>query len=79
MNCPRTGPGLSPRSSLSNAPVRYAGFAVIDLQTRSDHEMKMLATRGSPKAFEVDVVCVEQFGALALDVYAALEGIRGSV
>ena len=33
--------------------ILYAGFSVVDTNTRSDDETSMLATRKSPKTFEV--------------------------
>lgn len=63
----------------SNSPVLYAGFVVIDLTTKDDAEMALLAKRSSTKTFEVDVLCVERLSASAAATFAKLEGIRCSL
>jgi hypothetical protein len=56
--------------------VRFAGFAIIDLSTRDDSELQMLATRKSDHAFDVDVLCVEAFAGLCDAIYSDLERYR---
>ena len=56
--------------------VTYAGFALIDTATRSEAEMKVLATRVSEKSFDVDLVCIEAYKEVADSVYQRLAQIN---
>lgn len=59
--------------------VLFAGFCVIDSTTRTDDETQMLATRVSPKTFDIDLVCVETLKAVSSATYQKLEALRASV
>lgn len=56
--------------------IYYAGFSVIDAETRTDNETSMLATRASPKTFDIDLVCVEDISEVFECTYAILERMR---
>ena len=56
--------------------IYYAGFSVIDAETRTDNETSMLATRASPKTFDIDLVCVEDISEVSECTYAILERMR---
>ena len=56
--------------------IYYAGFSVIDAETRTDNETSMLATRASPKTFDIDLVCVENISEVSECTYAILERMR---
>ena len=56
--------------------LHYAGFSVIDTATRNDAETSMLATRTSPKTFDIDLVCVDEFSAVATSTYTILDKMR---
>jgi hypothetical protein len=53
--------------------VRYAGCCVIDSSTHDDTEASLLLTRKNNKDFEVDLLCVEQLGAVASSAYGHLQ------
>ncbi len=54
----------------------YAGFSVIDTATRDETETSMLATRKSPKTFDIDLVCVDDFSAVSASTYTILDNMR---
>lgn len=54
----------------------YAGFSVIDTETRSENETAMLATRSSTKVFDIDLLCVEEIASVSESTYAILEAMR---
>lgn len=56
--------------------VLYAGFSVIDTVTREETETSMLATRQSPKTFDIDLVCVDEFSAVSASTYTLLDNMR---
>ncbi len=56
--------------------VLYAGFSVIDTVTRDETETSMLATRNSPKTFDIDLVCVDDFSAVSSSTYNLLDNMR---
>lgn len=56
--------------------IRYLGITVIDAATFVPEEARMLGTWSSNKAFDVDVVGIERFGALADEVYGPLDQLR---
>ena len=56
--------------------ILYAGFSVIDTNTWSDSETSMLATRRSPKTFDVDLVCVDDLSEVCESTYAMLDRMR---
>ena len=56
--------------------ILYAGFSVINTATRSDNETSMLATRRSPKTFDVDLVCVDELADVSESTYAILDEMR---
>lgn len=56
--------------------ILYAGFSVIDTNTEHETETKMLATRQSPKAFDVDLLCVDEFSAVSESTYNILDRMR---
>jgi len=58
--------------------ISYAAFAVIDVSTRHDDEISLLATRRNDKDFDVDLVCVEGFPQVAQAVYGRLEKVRAA-
>lgn len=60
----------------SESPLRYAGFVAIDATTWNTSEGALLATRRSEKAFDVDVLCIEDFEGTALEAYENLERLR---
>ena len=56
--------------------ILYAGFSVIDTNTRSDSETSMLATRRSSKTFDIDLVCVDDLSAVSESTYTLLDKMR---
>ena len=56
--------------------ILYAGFSVIDSDTRNDAETSMLATRKSPKTFDIDLVCVDELSVVSASTYTLLDGMR---
>ena len=54
----------------------YAGFSVIDSVTRSDSETLVLATRQSPKTFDVELVCVDELSDVSESTYGILDEMR---
>jgi hypothetical protein len=71
------------RSKVKNAllpyaatPLKYAGFTVIDTATRDADEVAMLGTRKADKNWDVDVICVDEYLAVATKVYERLDAIR---
>lgn len=56
----------------SSTTVAYAAFVVIDTATYSPDEAQVLRTRKNQKAFEVDLICLESFSAIAGNVYESL-------
>ena len=54
----------------------YAGFSVIDSKTRNCSETSMLATRSSPKIFDVDLICVEEISAVSMSTFTMLDNMR---
>lgn len=59
----------------SEAPVRYAAFAIIDVSTYSETEAQVLRTRKNYKAFDVDIVCLESYAPVAENVYGSLKNV----
>lgn len=60
----------------SDVKKTFAAFALIDLATFCEDESAVLQTRKNDKSFEVDLVCIEDFGTVAGGVYALLENYR---
>ena len=60
----------------SDAAIVYAGFSVIDTTTRRDSETAMLATRASPKSFDVDLLCVDEISQVSRSTYEILDCMR---
>ena len=60
----------------SGSQMMYAGFVVVDTDTRSDSETSMLATRKSEKQFDIDLVCVENLAEVCAATYGLLEALR---
>lgn len=60
----------------SLSKVRYAAIAVIDNATYSNTECDVLHKRKSKRTFEVDIVCVESFETMAVDVHSILNKFR---
>ncbi|MCY3814373.1 MAG: SAVED domain-containing protein [Gammaproteobacteria bacterium] len=60
----------------SGSPIMYAGFVVVDTDTRSDSETSMLATRKSEKQFDIDLVCVENLAEVCAATYGLLKAMR---
>ena len=56
--------------------IHYAGFSVIDTNTRNDAETSVLATRRSPKTFDIDLICVDELSAVSECTYTMLDGMR---
>ena len=56
--------------------ILYAGFLVIDTNTKSDSETSMLATRRSSKTFDIDLVCVDDLSAVSESTYTILDNMR---
>ena len=56
--------------------ILYAGFSVIDTATRIDDETSVLATRSSPKTFDVDLICVDELSEVSESTYAILDEMR---
>ena len=54
----------------------YAGFSVIDTDTRCENETAMLATRRSPKIFDIDLLCVDEIASVSESTYSILEAMR---
>ena len=63
----------------SDKEILYAGFSVIDTNTRSDSETSMLATRRSSKTFDIDLVCVDDLSAVSESTYTILDKMRRHV
>jgi len=59
----------------SQQTLRYAAAAVIDESTFNADEARILATRNSPKEFEVDVVGLDGYASTADEVFARLDGV----
>jgi hypothetical protein len=59
--------------------LRYAGVCVIDASTRSEDEAGVLATRQSPREFDVDLLSVAELPAVASATWARLEAMRSLV
>ena len=60
----------------SGSQILYAGFLVVDTNTRSDGETSMLATRKSEKQFDIDLVCVERLAEVCATTYGQLAALR---
>jgi len=60
----------------SGTKTSYAGFVIIDASTYAVDEAQILRTRKNKKAFEVDLLCVETFPAVAQSVYTSLQGAK---
>ena len=56
--------------------ILYAGFSVIDTNTRSNAETKMLATRKSEKTFDIDLLCIDDLSTVSESTYTILDGMR---
>ena len=56
--------------------ILYAGFSVIDTGTRSPTETPMLATRKSPKTFDIDLLCIDSLSEVSESTYTILDGMR---
>ena len=56
--------------------ILYAGFSVIDTNTMHETETTILATRRSPKTFDVDLLCVDDLSAVSESTYAILDRMR---
>ena len=54
----------------------YAGFVVIDTDTRTEKETAMLATRKSLKVFDIDLLCVDEVASVSESTYGILEAMR---
>lgn len=59
--------------------IRYAGFVTIDSATRRDKETGVLLTRASPKKFDVDLICIEDYSAVAVSVFNRLNDILSAL
>ena len=77
--------GLSPperervRTALlpySEPKILFAGFTVIDTVTRNDDETKILATRKSPKKFDIELLCVDELASVCESTYSILDEMR---
>ncbi|MEW6130744.1 MAG: Hachiman antiphage defense system protein HamA [Acidobacteriota bacterium] len=62
----------------SNSKIHYVGFAIIDLSTKLDDEISILATRKNKKKIEIDVLCIEEIPDLAKSVYDKIDQVRKS-
>lgn len=56
--------------------VAYKGVAVIDLSTIHEDECNVLSTRKCNKDFDIEVVCIEDYKEVALEVYQKLETLK---
>ena len=56
--------------------ILYAGFSVIDTETRLDEETEMLATRKSNKTFDIDLICVDEIASVSESTYSILKAMR---
>ena len=54
----------------------YAGFSVIDTDTRRDSETSMLAKRKSSKTFDIDLVCVDDLSDVSESTYKILDAMH---
>jgi uncharacterized protein DUF1837 len=63
----------------ASTPVKYAAFAVIDVTTKRDDEISVLATRKNEKIFDVDLICVDNYPSVASFVYSKLDRLRQNV
>lgn len=68
--------GLKP---YADRVIKYAGMVVIDISTRADGEISLLATRRNKKPFDVDVICIQEFPEVAEGVYGILDQVVKSV
>lgn len=59
-----------------NKKVTFKGVAVIDLSTIHADECNVLSTRRCNKDFDIEVVCIEDYKEVALEVYQKLETIK---
>lgn len=59
--------------------ILYAGFSVIDTNTRDENETTVLATRKSPKTFDIDLLCVDDLSAVSKSTYTMLDEMRHHV
>ena len=60
----------------SASPRRYAAIVVIDRGTFHPSEGTVLGTRRNAKTFDVDLLCVEDFGGVVTTVYDKLGRLR---
>ena len=60
----------------ANPNILYAGFTVVDTHTNRDNETSMLATRSSPKTFDIELVCVDDLSAVSTSTYTLLDNLR---
>ena len=63
----------------ANPEILYAGFLIIDTNTRNDSETSTLATRRSPKTFDIDLVCVDDLSTVSESTYTKLNEMRRHV
>jgi hypothetical protein len=63
----------------SNPIIKYAGFVIIDDSTVEDAESKMLGTRASSKAFEVDMISVEGYIDVSQGVFDRLQDVLAAL
>jgi hypothetical protein len=64
---------------LGSKIVRFMGLVVIDLGTKSDEEIPVLATRKSKREFDVDLICIEKINETTSTMFDILEGLKKHV
>ena len=60
----------------ANPKIQYAGFSIIDTHTNQHNETSMLATRRSPKVFDIELVCVDDLSKVSTSTYTLLDNMR---
>ena len=60
----------------TDGQILYAGFVVIDTNTRNERETSVLATRRSAKEFDIDLVCVDDISEVCESTYRILDRMR---
>ena len=58
--------------------IRYIGISVIDHSTYDDDEVEVLAKRKSNKDFNAEIICMESYKEVSVEVYSILEAFKNS-
>lgn len=69
----RVKKALRPYTSKS---INYAGFVLIDLETKVSSEIRVLSERKNDKELDVDLICIEDYSEVAHNVYQKVKEVH---